>query len=222
MSKRSNPRAEMLRQALAQEAARLMAEQGIDDFLLAKRKAAERLGATDISVLPRNTEIEAALADHHRLFEGEAHASALTHLRRTALETMGLFEEFQPRLVGPVLSGTASAHSEISLHLFAETAESVSLRLFDRHIPHQAAERRLRYEPGRLVTYPAFRFVAGNQPIDVVVFPVDGIRQSPSSPVDGKPMRRADAVELRSLLRQDLEDAPVQPPRRFSLDQERR
>lgn len=200
MSKRDNPRAELLRRALAQEAARLMAEQGIDDFLLAKRKAAERLGATDASVLPRNTEIEAALAEHHRLFEGEMHASALADLRRTALNTMRLFREFEPRLVGAVLSGTASAHSEINLHLFADTPETVALKLLDEDIPHHAAERRLRYEPGRVVAYPAFRFVAGNQPIDVVVFPVDGIRQSPSSPVDGKPMRRADAVELQALL----------------------
>jgi hypothetical protein len=200
MSKRNNPRAEHLRRALAQEAARLMAEQAIDDFLVAKRKAAERLGATDISVLPRNTEIEAALAEHHRLFKVDLHASALTRLRSTALRAMQLFDGFQPRLVGSVLSGTASAHSEISLHLFADTPESVSLRLFDRNIPHHAAERRLRYEPGRIVSYPAFRFVAGDQAVEAVVFPVDGIRQSPSSPVDGKPMRRADADELRDLL----------------------
>jgi hypothetical protein len=207
MSKRDIPRAELLRRALAQEAARLMAEQGIDDFLLAKRKAAERLGATDASVLPRNTEIEAALAEHHRLFEGEMHASALADLRRTALNTMRLFREFEPRLVGAVLSGTASAHSEINLHLFADTPETVALKLLDEDIPHHAAERRLRYEPGRVVAYPAFRFVAGNQPIDVVVFPVDGIRQSPSSPVDGKPMRRADAVELQALLAKEESSA---------------
>ena len=205
MSKRNNPRAEHLRRALAQEAARLMAEQGIDDFLIAKRKAAERLGATDISVLPRNTEIEAALAEHHRLFKVDAHASALKDLRRTALRMMELFYGFQPRLVGPVLNGTASAHSEISLHLFSDTAEHVSLRLFDRGVPHEAAERRLRYEPGRIVSYPAFRFVAGEQAIDAVVFPEDGIRQSPSSPVDGKPMRRADVAELRALLDSNLQ-----------------
>lgn len=180
-----------------------MAEQGIDDFLLAKRKAAERLGATDAAALPRNTEIEAALADYHRLFEGDMHASTLSELRRTALETMRLFREFEPRLVGAVLSGTASAHSEINLHLFADTPETVALKLFDEDIPHSAAERRMRYEPGRVVAYPAFRFVAGNQPIDIVVFPVDGIRQSPSSPVDGKPMRRADASELQALLAKD-------------------
>ena len=72
--------------ALAQEAARIMSEQGIDDYGLAKRKAAERLGATDIAVLPKNTEIEAALAAHHRLFEGDKHSTALSALRRTALQ----------------------------------------------------------------------------------------------------------------------------------------
>jgi hypothetical protein len=33
-----------------------------------------------------------------------------------------------------------------------------------------------------------------------VVFPLDGIRQSPSSPVDGKPMRRATAAEVAALV----------------------
>ncbi|MEQ1579096.1 MAG: hypothetical protein ABL964_00750 [Steroidobacteraceae bacterium] len=200
MSKRSNPRADHLRLALAQEAARVMAEQGIDDFLVAKRKAAERLGATDISVLPRNTEIESALAEYYRLFRSQTHGSTIRELRQTALNTMEMFERFQPRLVGTVLSGTASEHSEISLHLFADRAESVALLLLERDIPHQSAERRLRYEADRIVGYPAFRFVAGDQPIDVVVFPVDGIRQAPSSPVDGKPMRRGDAADVRNLL----------------------
>jgi hypothetical protein len=209
MGKRSNPRAEQLRRALAQEAARLMSEQGIDDYRLAKRKAAERLGATDIAVLPKNTEIEAALAERHRLFESDTHSSTLSSLRRTALQAMRLLRMFDPRLVGPVLSGTASAHSEVNLHLFAESPEPVALYLMEQGIPHKVAERRLRYEPNRLVAYPVLQFVAGNREIDAVVFPIDGIRQSPASPVDGRPMRRADVAELESLLAADDE----QPPR---------
>lgn len=200
MSKRVNQRAEQLRRALALEAARIMSEQGIDDYRLAKRKAAERLGATDVSVLPKNTEIEAALVEHQRLFEADTHSSVLEAARRTALQAMRLLQKFEPRLVGPVLSGTASAHSEINLHLFAEGSEPVALHLMEHGIPHQIAERRLRYEPDRLVAYPVVRFVAGNREIDAVVFPLNGIRQSPASPVDGRPMRRADSTELESLL----------------------
>jgi hypothetical protein len=38
------------------------------------------------------------------------------------------------------------------------------------------------------------------------VFPLDGIRQAPVSPVDGRPMRRADAAELSLLV------SPAQRP----------
>ena len=200
MSRRPNPRADLLRQAVADEAARIMNEQGVDDFLLAKRKAAERLGVTDASILPRNTEIEAAMMAHHRLFAHDRHAADLTDLRRAALAAMRLMADFQPRLVGPVLNGSASAHSEISLHLFSETPEAVSLRLDERGVPHEVLERRVRFERDRAVSYPALRFVAGRQTVDAVVFPLDGIRQSPCSPVDGKPMRRASTTEVEDLL----------------------
>jgi hypothetical protein len=200
MHRRPNPRADMLRQAVAEEAARIMREQGVDDFLLAKRKAADRLGVTDASILPRNREIEAALMAHQRLFAADRHEADLAALRRSALEAMRLMSDFQPRLVGPVLVGTASAHSEINLHLFTESPEAVSIRLEERGVPHDVLERRLRFERDRTVTYPALRFVAGRQTVDAVLFPLDGIRQAPCSPVDGKPMRRASTAEVEALL----------------------
>ena len=197
---RPNPRAEMLRLAVAEEAARIMGEQGIDDFLFAKRKAAERLGVTDASILPRNTEIEAALFARRRLFAGGRHEIHIADLRRSALQAMQLMADFEPRLVGPVLSGTASPHSDINLHVFTESPEAVSIRLQEHGVPHEVLERRLKFERERTVSYPAFRFVAGRQTVEAVVFPLDGIRQAPSSPVDGKPMRRATTAEVAALL----------------------
>jgi hypothetical protein len=208
MPKRNNSRTEQLRSAVAQEAARIMSEQGIDDYLLAKRKAAERLGANDASALPKNTEIEAALVERHRLFNAASHPSTLRNLRSIALKAMQLLHDFEPRLVGPVLSGTASEHSEITLHLFAETAEAVAVKFIEQGIPHQLAERRFRYDPDRVIGYPVFRFVAGTQPIDAVVFPIDGIRQAPASPIDGRPMPRADTLSLQQL----LEGSPAEMP----------
>jgi hypothetical protein len=151
-------------------------------------------------VLPRNVEIEAALAEHHRLFGARTHSKELHAARRAAEQAMQLLSRFEPRLVGGVLSGTASAHSDINLHIFAENSESVALALMDRGIPHEIVERRMRYEPDRLVAYPAVRFQAGSHAIDAVIFPLDGIRQAPSSPVDGKPMRRAGLGEVRALI----------------------
>ena len=198
--KKSSPRAEHLRRALAQEAARVMAEHGVRDFLSAKRKAAERFGVVDGSVLPRNTEIEEALQEYQRLFGGESHVESLHAQRAVALDVMQRLREFQPRLVGPVLAGTATAHDDVLLHAFADRAETISLRLMDQGIPFEVGERRVRLNAERVVQQPALRLDVDGQPVEVVVFPVDGIRQSPVSPVDGKPMRRADAAEVAALL----------------------
>jgi hypothetical protein len=135
-----------------------------------------------------------------RLFADGRHAAALADLRHAALQAMRLMADFDPRLVGPILTGTASAHSDIHLHLFSESAEAVSICLEERGVPHETLERRLRFERDRSVTFPAFRFVAGRQTVEAVVFPLDGIRQSPCSPVDGKPMRRASVAEVAALL----------------------
>ncbi len=203
MAKKFSQRSEDLRRALAQEAARLMAEHGIDDFLQAKRKAADRLRVNDVAALPKNVEIEAALRERQRLFGGDSHHHRLQEQRRIALETMHLLSEFQPRLVGSVLTGTASEHSDINLHLFADRPESVAIRLLDLAIAHEFYERRVKMDAERSVNFPALRFDANGRTVEATVFPVDGIRQSPYSPVDGRPMKRADAGDVAELVRAD-------------------
>jgi len=200
MTRRANSRNEQLRYALAQEAARIMFDQGIEDFLLAKRKAAERLGVCDVAALPRNAEIESALMDYQRLFHSEEHADSLSKLRRCALQVMRLLETFQPRLVGPVLAGTATAHTEITLHVFADHAERVALLLDEKGIDHHHAEKKLRYESEKQISFPSFKFVAGGHVVEVVSLPIDGVRQPPLSPVDGKSMHRATLSEVAALI----------------------
>lgn len=197
---RGGARGSNLRRVLAQEAARIMAQQGIHDFLTAKRKAAERLAFTDFGALPSNTEIEAALVEYQRLFHAGTHAESLQAQRRAALDAMHSLSAFQPRLVGPVLSGTATEHADIQLHLFADRPENVTLQLMDRGVAHEVTERRVRLDAERTKAFPGLRFEVANRRIDATVFPRDGIRQAPVSPVDGKPMRRADAGELEALL----------------------
>jgi hypothetical protein len=198
---RRNPvRSENLRRALAQEAARIMAEHGIRDFFVAKRKAAERFGVTDGAVLPKNTEIESALVEYQRLFGGASHEQSLHAQRSAALLAMRRLQAFEPRLVGPVLSGTATEHSDVQLHLFAETPESVAISLMDQGIRHEITARRVKMNAERVLEYPGVRFEINDHAIEATVFPTDGIRQAPVSPVDGRPMRRADVSELEALL----------------------
>jgi uncharacterized protein YgbK (DUF1537 family) len=199
--KKIPPRVDNMRRALAQEAARIMSEHGIRDFLIAKRKAAERFGVTDNAVLPKNIEIEDALAEYQRLFGGDSHIESLYAQRSAALEAMRQLREFEPRLVGAVLSGTATEHSDVQLHLFADRAESVAIKLMDAGIAHEVTERRVKMNAERVLAYPGVRFEIDECPIEATVFPTDGIRQAPVSPVDGKPMRRANADELEQLLK---------------------
>jgi hypothetical protein len=200
LSKRLPPRAENLRRALAQEAARVMAEHGIRDFLFAKRKAAERFGVVDGAVLPRNTEIEDALAEYQRLFERDSHVESLYAQRLAAAEAMRALHGFQPRLVGPVLAGTATGHERVQIHAFADRAETIAFRLMDRGVDYEVGERRVRMNAERVLSHPSIEFEIDAQPIEVVVFPLDGIRQAPASPLDGRPMRRADLAEVERLL----------------------
>jgi len=190
-----------------------MSEHGIEDFGTAKRKAAERLNVADAGALPSNTEVEASLAEYQRLFAAGAHALSLSAQRRAALRAMQSLAQFAPRLVGPVLNGTATAHSTVQLHVFADNPDAVALLLMDRGVAHEAGERRLRLDLERSALLPTVQFLVEAQRIEATVFPIDGIRQAPVSPVDGRPMRRADATELANLLEAAPTPAGIAPAR---------
>ena len=207
MPRRNSPRSDNLRRAIAQEAARVMAEHGIQDFRTAKRKAAERFGVTEEGVLPSNTEVETSLVEYQRLFAADTHEVTLRAKRSVALRAMRSLAAFSPRLVGPVLAGTATAHNDVQLHLFSDQPEAVALNLFDCGVEHDVGEHRLRLDAERFQVFPSVQFEIDSHTVDATVFPVDGIRQAPISPVDGRPMRRADAEELAALL--DDEPTPA-------------
>ena len=203
MSKRAPTRSDHLRSAVAQEAARLMAEHGIQDYLVAKRKAAERYGVVEGAMLPKNTEVEAALLSYQRLFGGADHERSLKEQRRAALDAMKLLEQFEPRLVGPVLTGSATEYTDIQLHVFSDSPEAVTLHLMDRRYGYEVFERKVRMTAERVVAVPSVRFEMGYETVEAFVFPRDGIRQAPISAVDGRPMRRADRKEVL-----ELQDGP--------------
>lgn len=184
---------------MAQECARIMLEEGVHDYAAAKHKAAQRLRVAGRRHLPSNREIEMAMQDHQRLFFDDEDRAALRDLRECALSAMQLLDRFEPRLVGAALNGTVGLGSRAVVHVFAETVEEVIFALMERRISYRETERVLREGRGTSVR-PSFLLRLGDEEIEVVVFPSDGIRRSPSSPVDGRPMRRADMAELRRLL----------------------
>jgi len=204
MGKRTVSVNDRARQMLAQEAARIIVEQGIQDFRLAKIKAAERLGLSGRGSLPGNSEIQDAVSEHLKLFGRESHLNLLQMMRRAALSAMEILSPFSPRLVGPVLNGTAAANSPVNLHVFSDTPELIAMKLDEQQMSYKAYERRLKSRRDQAETFAGFRFLHDESSIEATVFPVDGMRQAPISPVDGRPMKRADRSAVRMLLDQDV------------------
>jgi len=188
-----------MRARLAQEAARVMIEDGIADFAAAKRKAAEHLGVSHSRNLPRNQEIEDARRQYQRLFLGTQQEDHQQRLLSAAISAMELLESFEPRLTGQSLSGCAAPHAAVELHLFCESTEQLGLFLQRHNIPYDQQLARLRHDRDTHIEVPLFTFMAGKSPIELTVFPPQGIRRPPLSRVDGQPMQRARLQQVKAL-----------------------
>jgi hypothetical protein len=192
MVNRTDRRARTL---IAQEAARIILDEGIQDYHLAKRRAMARMGISERGGLPRNTEIEQAIREHQELFFTEDDHRHRHALWRAALAAMRLLQAYSPRLVGPVLNGTAGRHSAVTLHVFSDSVEEILFRLMDARIAYRSTERRLRVGK-ETRPYPCLCFITADIEVEAIVMPGKELRQSPFSAIDGKPMRRAEIREV--------------------------
>lgn len=187
------------RSRVVQEAARIICEDGLSDYRLAKQKAVERLGLGFGTPLPSNADIQAAVIQYQRLFGGRAYADRLTQLRRTAVQAMRLLAEFEPRLVGAVATGATTDAHHVQLHCFADKPERIDVLLEQRGLKFEVGERRYRYADGKTDDIPVLSFMAADVGVDVAVFPERSLRDAPLSPVDGQSFRRFDLAAAEAL-----------------------
>jgi hypothetical protein len=189
-----------VRLEVAAEAARILATEGQHNYHAAKKKAAERIGVSERLALPSNIEVKDALLSYQALYGGQAHHDNIDRLRRTAAQAMQLLDDFQPRLVGSVLDGTANTHSRVALHVFADAIESLVLFLLEQGIAFDQQQRQIRWFDGghRMVQVIVLEREAVE--IEMTVFEPLHLRQAPPSPIDGRPQRRANLAEVEMLL----------------------
>lgn len=187
------------------EAARIICEERLTDYRLAKQKAAERLGLNAKSQLPENALIQEAVIEYQRLFGGREYAERLGLLRRTAVRAMKLLAEFQPRLVGAVASGATTDAHLVRLHGFADKPEMLDIFLQGRGIPFRTSERRYRYPDGRSESVPTCEFMAGEVGVEVAIFAPEQLRRAPISPHDGVPMKRLDLAQAQRLAEEPID-----------------
>ncbi|MGB0514829.1 MAG: hypothetical protein ACPGJE_08320, partial [Wenzhouxiangellaceae bacterium] len=148
MPPKSARNSQRIRQEVAAEAARILATEGQRNYRMAKEKAANRLGLSARAGLPSNSEVELELKRYQAMYGGSEHGQNLVRLRRAAIGAMRFFKPFRPKLVGPVLDGTADQHSRVSLHLFCENDEELLAFLHRNGIAFEQERRRIRWHDG--------------------------------------------------------------------------
>jgi len=201
LSRKSPFRPDNQRFAVANEAARIIQEEGLADFRSAKEKAVERLGlSTGGTRLPSNEEIDQALAERLRIFRGADHSLLLTEFRRAALSVLHALKMHHARLVGSVLNGTVTDFSTIDLHLFDDLPENIEATLDLLDFSHRQTLIRHRFRRGETERFPGYRFRTLDFDYTATVFSIKHRRHSPLSPIDGKPMLRAGIQEVEALL----------------------
>lgn len=186
---------DLMREQLAHQAARLMAEDGITDHALAKRKAARQLGAEDTHHLPSNEEVDAALQSYRALYQRDIHPGILRQLREEALATMRLLAEFHPYLTGSVLSGTAGVHSDINLMLFSDDTKAVLLFLLKHNIAFEDGEWKVRMG-GHEGTVPSYTLTGESGVHTHIIVLPENARYSGSR----RPETHADIAAVAALL----------------------
>jgi hypothetical protein len=198
-----------LRQLIAQQAARMMAEDGISDFAYAKKKAGRHVyGSVNNDVLPSNAEIEDELKLYNALFLSDEQPENLYHLRKNALFTMRLLERFNPHLTGAVLDGTAGLGTETHIHLFADSLKDVEMFLLNQDIPFVVNEKSYRImndgkrdkKGDNRKIVPMFTLEMDIGVIKLSVFEVDDIRVATRRASNGGHAARANIDELEALI----------------------
>jgi hypothetical protein len=186
---RDNGNNRQMRERIAHLAARLMAVDGIDDYALAKRKAARQAGAPDTRNLPNNDEVEHALRAYQQLYQADEQRNRLLHLRKQAREMMELLARFDPYLTGAVLSGSAGKYSDIDLLLFTDSMKDVEMFLLGRGIAYRSGERRIHIgDEARGV--PNFSISTEDADFDITVFDPRDLRAQIRSTPEGRPLER--------------------------------
>ena len=191
-----------MRARIAAAAARLMAEDGIDDYALAKRKAARQLGADDTQSLPGNEEVEAELRSYQSLYQSEEQRERTRELRTKALQAMQLLAEFRPYLAGAVLKGTAGRYGEIDLQLFTDDSKAVEIALLNRNIAYDVTDER-RFASGRGRAISVLKLVWEGVPLNLSIYARNDERGTLKSSAGGRAIERAGMGAVARLIQDD-------------------
>lgn len=194
------------RRQIVFEAARLMYHRQETEYYRAKMKAARKVcqGWVKPSDLPSNAEIRAEIQRFSWLYEGDDRGPRLRDMRIEALRIMRLLAAFRPRLIGSTLTGHIREGSDIDIHAFATSADSIAAQLEQAGLVHKIERKRVRkHGEERLFTHI---HVEGRFPIEITVYPPDKAHYNFKSSITGKAMERLSLPEFEQFLAKEYPD----------------
>ena len=135
--------------SVANLAAQLIMEEGIKDYLFAKKKAAKSLGLNENVSLPTNSQIDKAIDDFNKIFNPNIDIEFLQQFKNQALEVMNIFKNFKPHLMNQLSQGIIPKFPEIKINLFADNLKDVEYVLLNSELSYDFKEIKMNAKEGK-------------------------------------------------------------------------
>lgn len=188
----------MVKEEILQLSAKLIAEEGLTYEAAKKRALKQLLGNKRVKgeFLPNNDEIEEEVRNYISIFMSDTQPERLLSLRKMSLNIMKMLENFESYVIGAVLNGTATDHSDIYLQLFVDSAKDVEIYLLNKHIDIEVEEPSSSFKNVQAIEI--IHFLYQGEVVHLMVYEANALRMIPKT-VDGK-LKRASAKELAQLI----------------------
>ena len=198
-----------LRRQIAYQAAMLMYQRQESEYYRAKMKASKQIckGWVKPKDLPSNAEIRDEIQNLARMFEGDARKDHLQDMRVEALRMMRVLEKYRPRLIGSVFTGHVRKGSDIDLHIFADSIESVTGELDFHGFTYDTQYKRI-VKGGERQLFKHIH-VSDRYPFELTVYPTSKVSYVFKSSITGKAIEKATIAQLEIFLAKEYPDLDI-------------
>ena len=179
------------RSIVASRAAEIIMEEGVTDYLFAKKKAAKSLGLLTNDNLPSNHEIDNALKEYRNIFQEQVDSETIVKIKKEALNIMTLFKDFNPHLTGQLLEGLIPKFPKIQINLFTDNLKEVEYILLNKNIAFDIKDKLYQDKLSKkksTKTIPAFILEGLWFPIELKVYFENDIRSKKNNLLSNKGM----------------------------------
>ena len=187
-----------LRTLLIQKAAQIMNEEGVSQYLDAKKIASKRLFGKQLKNLPSNGEISEELYRISQFQRPIEHDEQLYFMRIRAIDVMQKLHPFSPRLIGSVSTGRIREGSDIDVHIFADEIAELCNYLDNLDWAYEMEKVTIQQQ-GKLVEYTHI-YLQFDYPVELSVYPKKEIRINTRSSTDGKTINRHSMSKVKQLI----------------------